>query len=86
MKISEAISKLQGFLNDVGDVRVVLLTDVDGNFIIESLHVFDLVELPDANESFDNSELVCAYMGRIDTEIDQARGVPYKPNLALIQE
>lgn len=63
MKISEAIKILQEFEKKVGgDVPIVSVTDVDERFCIEFERTFDLIELPDENESMDNSQLVCAFM------------------------
>jgi len=45
MKISEAIKRLTEFQKEVGDVDLVMVTDVDGAFIVED-RLLEIVEIP----------------------------------------
>lgn len=46
MKLSEAIRDLQEFMTEHGDLEIVKLEDVDGNFEITGCNVIDIIEVP----------------------------------------
>ena len=49
MKISEARKKLEEFEKEVGDVELICMTAVDGEFFTEFGRALDIVTIPDEN-------------------------------------
>ncbi len=60
MKISEAIVKLTQYQKEVGDVEFVVLTDLDGGFVVEHGRNCEIVELPNEDET--GFETVVAFL------------------------
>lgn len=59
MKISEAIEQLKAFKDQVGDVELVVVTDVDGQYIVENRDL-DVVEI--LNEDETEMQTVVAFL------------------------
>lgn len=78
MKVSEAIKKLQEILDTTGDMEVVVLSDIDGQFIVDFDKSFEAIEVPNEDES--GFETVCAMMDGFEGE-----HVPNKTDLKIIQ-
>lgn len=72
MIISEAIQMLQHYLAMHGDLEIVGVVEVDGQFAIDEGRIFDVIGLPEANEE----RKVCAFITPIeedDIELDSRR-------------
>lgn len=62
MRVSEVIAELRDVLAEAGDIEVVMVSDVDGRFVIEEGRVLDVIQLPDEAGTLENAKLVCAFL------------------------
>ena len=76
MKISQAIEILKHAQEHVGDVPVISLTEVDGQFCCEFERMFEIIQIPDEAE---NEITVVAFM---DPPEEEKSG---KPTLKIVK-
>ena len=51
MKLTEAIKTMQMQLAEHGDLEIVSITDIDGGFIVDMGRVFEVIEMPNDDET-----------------------------------
>lgn len=81
MRIAEAIKILTDILATSGDLEVVDLCAVDGQWALDRHRQFDVIAIP--NEDGQGDTLMCAFMGTemfCDCDEDEPR-----PRLALVK-
>lgn len=82
MKVSEAIKALADVLREAGDLEVVGLVGVDGQWAVDMGRTFDVVGIPLAVG--DGEELVCAFIAQ-ELVCECEEEVEGRPRLALVK-
>lgn len=67
MKVSEAIAELQKTLAQEGDLEMVVVTDVDGQFCIDRGRTLDVIEFECGSPDCKELHQVCAFLEEPDS-------------------
>lgn len=79
MKISEAIKQLEFALKEVGDVEIIHVEEVDGQFYMEWDRSFEIIGIPDEDDT--EEEMVVGFVNQNIIPEDEPSG----PNLKRIK-